>query len=198
MCSSDLGMRIFDAGCGAGRNIQYLLREGYDVSGVDLDERSIQAVRKLAQQVAPSSSAFQADHFRVEPVEATSFPDAFADLVISHSVLHFARDEDHFDSMMREMWRLLKPGGIFFSRLASTIGIEKEVEPVSGRRFLIPDGTGRYLADGTPVRAERYLVDEEILASLTERLGARMIDPLKTTVVERRRAMTTWVLQKGK
>ena len=100
--------------------------------------------------------------------------------------------------MMREMWRLLKPGGIFFSRLASTIGIEKEVEPVSGRRFLIPDGTGRYLADGTPVRAERYLVDEEILASLTERLGARMIDPLKTTVVERRRAMTTWVLQKGK
>ena len=86
------GMRIFDAGCGAGRNIQYLLREGYDVSGVDLDERSIQAVRKLAQQVAPSSSAFQADHFRVEPVEATSFPDAFADLVISHSVLHFARD----------------------------------------------------------------------------------------------------------
>jgi tellurite methyltransferase len=192
------GMRIFDAGCGGGRNIQYLLREGYDVSGIDIDERSVQSVRRMARQVAPSASGITDNHFRVEPVEATSFPDVFADLVISHSVLHFARDEQHFQAMMREMWRLLKPGGLFFSRLASTIGIEKEVEHLSGRRFLIPDGTGRYLADGTPVRAERYLVDEEILAKLTESLGARMIDPLKTTVVERRRAMTTWVLEKGK
>ena len=32
-----LGMRVLDAGCGAGRNLVYFLREGYEVFGVDLD-----------------------------------------------------------------------------------------------------------------------------------------------------------------
>ena len=31
------GMRVLDAGCGSGRNLVYLLREGYEVFGVDAD-----------------------------------------------------------------------------------------------------------------------------------------------------------------
>ena len=40
------GMRIFDAGCGYGRNLVYLLREGYDVFGVDNDPAAIAGDRK--------------------------------------------------------------------------------------------------------------------------------------------------------
>ncbi len=171
------GMRIFDAGCGSGRNLVYLLREGYEVFGVDADERAVAAARRLARSAPP-------ENFRVELLEAMSFPDAFADVVISSAVLHFARDEAHFDAMTRATWRVLRPGGMLFCRLASTIGIEDRVRLLSGRRFLLPDGS------------ERYLVDEESLLRLTAELGGTLLDPLKTTVVQNQRSMTTWVVGK--
>lgn len=175
------GMRIVDAGCGSGRNLVYLLREGYEVFGVDADARSIQAIRRLAASLAPT---LLAENFRVERVEAMSFPDAFSDVVISSAVLHFAADDAQFLAMLKETWRVLKPGGLFFCRLASSIGMEREVTRLRGRRFLLPDGS------------ERYLVDEELLLTLTSELGGDLIDPIKTTVVQNQRCMTTWVLRK--
>src|SRR6202166_2177556 len=85
------GMRVFDAGCGSGRNLIYLFREGYEVFAADSDPRAVAAVQRLAASLAPTLAA---DNFRVEPVGATSFPDSFADLVISSAVLHFARGDD--------------------------------------------------------------------------------------------------------
>ncbi len=175
------GMRIMDAGCGHGRNLVYLLREGYEVFGVDQDPRAIEAVRQMSRSLAP---ALPADNFRVEAVEAMSFRDAFADVVLSSAVLHFARDDDQFEAMLRATWRILKPGGLFFCRLASSIGIESRVKQIAGRRFLLPDGS------------ERYLVDEALLMARTEELGGQLLDPLKTTVVQNQRSMTTWVMRK--
>jgi tellurite methyltransferase len=175
------GMRILDAGCGHGRNLVYLLREGYQVFGVDADPRAINAVRGLARSLAPS---LPADNFRVEAVEAMSFPDTFADVAISSAVLHFARDDEQFDAMLRGTWRVLKPGGLFFCRLASSIGIETQVAQIAGRRFQLPDGS------------DRYLVDEALLTALAQNLGGQLADPLKTTVVQNQRSMTTWVLRK--
>ena len=175
------GMRILDAGCGAGRNLVYLLREGYEVYGVDSDAQAVENVRALARELAP---ALPASNFRVEAVEQMSFDDACADVVISNTVLHLAGDDAQFESMLRESWRVLKPGGLFFCRLASTIGMETQFLHIQGRRFRSPDG------------AERYLVDEALLNSLTERLGGELTEPLKTTVVQNQRSMTTWVLRK--
>ncbi len=171
------GMRIFDAGCGGGRNLVYFLREGYDVYGVDADSSAVAAIRRFA-------SHLPAANFRAEPLEAMSFPDAFADVVLSSAVLHFARDDAQFDAMLRGTWRVLKPGGLLFCRLASSIGMEQQVHRLAGRRFLLPDGS------------ERYLVDEQILMRFTADLGGELVDPLKTTVVQNQRCMTTWVLRK--
>jgi tellurite methyltransferase len=175
------GMRIFDAGCGHGRNLVYLLREHFEVFGVDADPRAIGAVRHLSRSLAP---ALPADNFRLEPIEASSFQDAFVDFAISSAVLHFARDDHQFDAMLRGTWRVLKPGGILFCRLASSIGMENQIERIAGRRFVLPDGS------------ERYLVDEALLLERCEALGGQLIDPLKTTVVQNQRAMTTWVVRK--
>lgn len=175
------GMLICDAGCGAGRNLVYFLREGYQVFGADADPRAIDAVRAMARSLAPALSA---GNFRLEPVEAMSFPSAFADVAISSAVLHFARDDAHFEAMLRGTWRVLKPGGLFFCRLASSIGIENQVKHIAGCRFALPDGS------------ERYLVDETLLMDLTKDLGGQLIDPLKTTVVQNQRSMTTWVMRK--
>lgn len=173
--------RVLDAGCGRGRNLVYLLRAGYDVFATDADEPAIDAVRRLAAELAPD---LPADRFRAEPIERMSFADGFADVVISSAVLHFARDDAQFAAMVREMWRVLRPGGLFFSRLASDIGIENQVVPLGGRQFLLPDGS------------QRYLVDEAMLMRFTGELGGMLVDPLKTTVVQAQRSMTTWVARK--
>jgi tellurite methyltransferase len=174
------GMRILDAGCGGGRNLVHLLREGYEIFAADANPSAIEQLRALAAALAPS---LPAQNFRVEPVEAMSFPNAFADVVLLSAVLHFARDDAHFTAMLHGAWRALKPGGLFFCRLASTIGMQHQ--RISDRRFLSPDGE------------ERYLVDESLLLELTAELGARLVDPIKTTVVQNQRCMTTWVLRKS-
>jgi tellurite methyltransferase len=176
------GMRILDAGCGYGRNLVYFLREGYEVYGADADAKAVDHVRSLARKFAP---ALPASNFRVEAVERTSFEDGCADVVISNAVFHFAADDAQFEAMLLGSWRVLKPCGLFFCRLASLIGMESQFESIAGRRFRSPDG------------AERYLVDEALLTSLTERLGGELADPLKTTVVQNQRAMTTWVVRKN-
>lgn len=175
------GMRVLDAGCGSGRNLIYFLRNGYEVFGVDQSEESILEVRKLASVLAPHLGV---DNFRVEPVERMSFASDTFDVVLSSAVLHFARNEERWQAMMNEMWRVLRPGGIFFARLASTIGMEDEIKLIEGRRFHLPDGS------------DRFLVDEAMLRRVTATAGGKFIEPIKTTVVENLRAMTTWVVRK--
>jgi tellurite methyltransferase len=175
------GMTILDAGSGQGRNLVYFLREGYEVHAVDPDPRAIGAVRSLAERLAPH---LPAANFRAEAVEANSFPDHAAGLVISSAVLHFARDESQFRAMFHGTWRLVRPDGMLFCRLASTIGMEGRFKPLGGRRFVLLDGS------------ERFLVDQAYLLALTAEHGGVLMDPLKTTVVQDQRCMTTWVLRK--
>jgi SAM-dependent methyltransferase len=173
------GMRVVDAGCGPGRNIVYLLREGYEVFGVDANAEAVESVREMAGVLAPGLPSAK---FHVAAIEEMPFPDAFADVVVCNSVLHFARDEAHFDAMVRGLWRVLRPGGMLFCRLGSTIGMEFET---MGRRvFRMPDGQAW------------FLVDEAMLMGVTRTLGGELVDPLKTTVVQGRRCMTTWVVRK--
>ena len=175
------GMRVLDAGCGTGRNLVYLLRSGFEVFSVDESDAAIEQTRRLGAALAPH---LPANNFRIEPVERMSFADAGFDAVLSSAVLHFARDEDQWSSMVKEMWRVLKPGGIFFARLASSIGMEDQVRLIANRRYDLPDGS------------QRFLVDEAMLLSVTTALGGEFIEPIKTTVVQNMRAMTTWCLRK--
>lgn len=181
------GMRVIDVGCGHGRNLVYLMRAGFDVSGLDPDAEAIKAVRSLATALVPGRSALQGpagERFRQESAESSSFPDGSADLVISNAVLHFSRDHAHFDAQLQGIWRLLAPGGLFFARLGSTIGIDCRVQDLGNGRFLQPDGS------------QLYLVSLEQLLAATEKLGGRLVDPIKTTNVQNLRCMTTWVMQK--
>jgi SAM-dependent methyltransferase len=150
------------------------------VFGVDFDPDAIAAVCAMAAVLNPS---LPAENFRVEAIDRMSLPDAFVNVVISNAVLHFSRDDAHFMANMREMWRVLRPGCVFFCRLASIIGMRHT--PVAGRRYLSPDGQ------------ERYAVDEAMLLDVTEKLGGQLLEPLKTTLVQDQRCMTTWVVRKN-
>lgn len=173
-------MKLLDAGCGGGRNLTYFFRTGFDVSGVDQSAAAIAEIHALAAALAPN---LPAGNFRLEAVEKMSFDDATFDVILSSAVLHFARDENHWREMVREMWRVLQPGGVFFARLASTMGIEG-IRLLEGRRYHLPDGS------------QRFLVDEEMLLRETELIGGQWIEPFKTVVVHHQRAMSNWVLRK--
>jgi tellurite methyltransferase len=173
---------VLDAGCGNGRNLVYLLRAGYTVLAADEWPDAVAGVRAMAARLAPD---LPATNFRCEPVEAMSFPEGCADMTISSAVLHFARDEAHFHAMLQGTWRTVRPGGLLFCRLASSIGLEHRIQRIAGRRFHLPDGS------------DRFLVDEELLLSLTEQMGAELTDPLKTTIVQGQRCMTTWVTRRA-
>jgi SAM-dependent methyltransferase len=173
------GMRILDAGCGYGRNLVHLLREGCEIFALDANPEGVAHVRALAAELAPN---LPATNFRVGEIEKMDFPDDFADVVICSSVLHFARDEAHFLAMLTELWRVVRPGGMLFCRLGSRIGMN--FERLRGNIFRINDGS------------EWFLVDESELMKMTEQMNAVMVDPLKTTIVQDHRCMTTWVLRK--
>lgn len=173
-------MRVLDAGCGAGRNLVYLLREGFDVWAVDASAEAVAETRRLAARLAPR---LPADRIRVEPIEALSLADASVDAVISSAVLHFARDHAHWLAMVRAMWRVLAPGGILFARLATSVG-QPELRPLGGGRYVMPDGSAR------------YLVEHETLIEITRELGGSLIDPPKSIVVHGLRSMGVWVARK--
>jgi SAM-dependent methyltransferase len=173
------GMRVLDAGCGFGRNLVYLLREGCEIFALDASREGVEHVRNLS---ASLGTGLPADNFQVGLIEQIPFPDSFADVVLCNSVLHFARDEHHFRQMISELWRVVAPGGMLFCRLGSRIGMD--FERVNGGRYIIGDGS------------EWFLVDEEMLLELAEEMDAVLVDPLKTTIVQDYRCMTTWVLRK--
>jgi SAM-dependent methyltransferase len=173
------GMRILEAGCGYGRNLVHLLREGCAVFAVDLNAEAVEHVRKLS---ASLGAGLPEENFQVAPVEQMPFPDACVDAVICSAVLHFARDGHQFRAMVSELWRVLRPGGLLFCRLASRIGMD--FPRSEGDLYLMPDGQ------------HWFLVDEHMLLNLTRELNAVLVDPLKTTIVQDHRCMTTWVLRK--
>lgn len=173
--------RILDAGCGGGRNSYYFLKEGFEIYGVDQNPLAIEGMREMASIIAPGYSA---NRFKTAELSRLPYKDKSFDWIICNAVLHFANDHSHFESMMREMWRVLKKGGIFFARLASDIGFEGKLKDLGNGRYYLPD------------ESERYVVSEEKLLTYTEKLHAELIERIKTTNVQNLRAMTTWVIQK--
>jgi SAM-dependent methyltransferase len=176
----DRRRRVLDAGCGAGRNLPFFLRHRFEVRAVDADATAIRSVRQLAVSLHP---ALPPNQIHCGPLDSLPWEDGSTDAVICSAVLHFARDEREFAAMLEEMWRVLAPGGLFFARLATSIGLEHHLSSATGR-VRLPDGS------------ERFVVDQSTLLEWTSRLGGTLADPLKTTNVQNMRCMTTWVMEK--
>lgn len=173
--------RILDAGCGTGRNHYYFTKEKFDLSAFDANPYAIKQVINQAKQ-----NDYQAiDKIKVAQMESIPFADNSFDWVINIAVLHFAQNQAHFEKMLHELWRVCKPGGKVFIRLASSNGIEKLIKPLGNNRFLLPDGS------------ERYLVSLDEMQDYTKSLQADLFEPIKTTNVQNLRCMSTWCLQKN-
>ena len=165
---------VLDVGCGGGRNLVYLSKCGLDIYGVDQD----QEVLDRAISLLPNGK------FECALADKLNYVDNNFDVVICNAVLHFAQDDKHFQDMLNEIWRVIKPGGFLFARLASSQGIEDLIKPLGNNVYDLPDGS------------KRYLINDDMLLKHTDNLKAQLLDPIKTTNVQSKRCMSTWVIKK--
>lgn len=178
-----LDMKILDAGCGEGRNTHYFIQEGFQVFGIDHDKVSIEMARMYASSI---SKDFDIHRFQVNGLENLMFHNAAFDAVLSSAVLHFAYDEDHFMTMVWEIIRVLKQGGIFWLRMCTDAGnILKEATSLGNSRFLLPDGS------------ERFVLTEDLLKSMMVKFGLKYIEPPKSVLVHGLRSMGVFVFEKS-
>ncbi len=172
--------KILDAGCGEGRNLVYFLNNGFDVYGIDKNEKAIEMLQFVARskKVNVTDNTFQVVGLENIPFESNTF-----DHVICNAVLHFAESEAHFEQMLCELIRVLQPEGSMFIRMTSNIGIENEVEAIGEGKYNIPDGS------------IRFLLTKELLDGMMKKYQLSFLEPLKTVNVNDKRCMTTLVLK---
>lgn len=169
--------KIFDAGCGNGRNLKWFYKTGYEIHGTEIDQKRLQRCRDAYPK---QKNNFIEAFVEQMPYESNSF-----DHVICIAVLHFAKDLEHYLTMFNELLRILKPQGSLLIRTATNIGIESEVENLGDGIFKFPDGS------------TRFLLTANILKKLELDNRFKWIENVKTTIVHNTRAMTTLLLQKG-
>lgn len=168
------GQRILDAGCGSGRNLRWFIENDYDFEACDRDEEVIQSLKAYWNNK---------DQFSIAKLEVLPYPDAAFDAIICSAVLHFAQSQGHFMEMGKELHRVLKAEGLLFIRMTSTFGLPHNYNTIGNGRFLLADGS------------ERFLLTKDNLNALLA-LGFEKIEPVKSVLVEELRSMTTLVLRK--
>lgn len=171
--------KILDAGCGAGRNLHWFLKESIEVYGTDQNSAAINELR-IIHPLLP------ADRFQSCPVEDLPFKNDFFDHVISSAVLHFAKNLSQFQVMFAEMVRVLKPGGSLFIRMTSDIGIENKVRLINDGVYIIPDGS------------TRFLLTRSLLSYILQQYPLSFAEPFKTVNVDDMRCMSTLLFQKNR
>ena len=175
--------RVVDVGAGSGRNLPWFVERGARVTALDPRPEAFEAMDEYLQALDLGPSATAGLERVLGRIEDAPLERGSADFVICNAVLHFAAGASDFEAMLRGAWGLVAPGGMFFARLASSVGVEGGLVPLGDGRFLLPD------------ESERYLVDARGLEEWPDRLGAERLEPVKTTVVSGLRAMSTWVLR---
>ena len=175
------GMKVLETGMGHGSNIDYFIRAGYEVWGIDHNPDYIDFVKKKIAQPFPN---YPLERFACCAVEEMPFEVPTFDAIFSIRVLHFAKNLDHFHQMMEAMWKALKPSGLLFIRTASSWGISTTLQSIRDGRFRLNDGL------------ELFLVPEEILETWMSQKLAIGAEPLRITYESPGRSLATWVILK--
>lgn len=167
------GQTILDAGCAEGRNLRWFYLNNFDIYGIDTDNERLETAKQQYPKLA--------HNFSTCSIEKLPYDDAKFHHIICSAVLHFAQSEKHFFTMFTELIRVLKPEGTLFIRVASNIGL---------------DGNTPYLKESHTNREGTFFITREIIASLLTDFPVELLDPVKTTNVLDKRAMTTLVFHK--
>jgi len=126
------GGRLLEVGCGSGANSLRYARLGYQVDGIDISPKAIEAAQELARR----TELDKATRFSAQPAESLDFADGEFEVVVGVNILH------HTDTtrVIPEVSRVLRKGGmaIFKEPLATPIRDRLRRSPLV--TWLVPIG----------------------------------------------------------
>ncbi|MGB3183882.1 MAG: class I SAM-dependent methyltransferase [Cyclobacteriaceae bacterium] len=172
--------KLLDAGCGEGRNLVYLLKNGYQCYGADTNADALRMLRFQLNSLAPG---YPAERFAQADLKSLPYEDSTFHTVLCIAVLHFSENEEDFRRMFGELVRVLQPGGKMLIRMTDSTDM-KDAVAVGNGKYQLPDGSVRFLLTA---RLKNEMMAEHSL---------RYAEPYKTVVVEGMRTMNTWLVTK--
>lgn len=118
--------RVLDIGCGAGRNLIFLAREGFEVHGLDSSKEALRICRERLAAEGLRAALVEAD------MGAIPYPDGFFDAAIAIAALYHNTLEG-IRRAIAEIHRVLREGGYalleFKSKRSFRYGEGREIEP---------------------------------------------------------------------
>lgn len=99
---------ILEVGCGNGRDSIYLVKQDYEVVGVDLTQEAIKLAQENKERLLKDKCLAGNLNFKVANVENLPFPEEHFEGVYSIGVLH----SSNLQKSLKEIARVLKNGGI--------------------------------------------------------------------------------------
>lgn len=163
----------FELGCGVGRLSRAISDRFERCVGVDISASMIARAREL-----------NADRTNCEWVVNTAgdlraFPDGGFDLVVSHLVLQHVPGRRLILDYLREMTRILAPGGLLVAQLPASMPLRQRIQPrrrLYGllRRVGVPDATLYRRLGLNPIRMG--WVPQPVVERALAAAGARVLD----------------------
>ncbi len=122
------GIRVLDLGCGGGRHLACLTREGYEAWGVDYNEIGLAQAQEVVLAEGGEPRLALAD------VADPPYADGFFDAVLAWGIL-FHTTPDRAATMLSQIRRVLRPGGRVLSNWRSDEDdLRKQGRPVDPQR----------------------------------------------------------------
>jgi SAM-dependent methyltransferase len=157
--------RFLELGCGNGNLTLYMAQKGHEAYGVDIVPEAIAWAREQAEK-----RQLRADFSVGSVVTLSAFGDRFFDFVFDANCLIMVIGKERAASVA-SVWRVLKPGGIFYaeSHLLNQAITQRMV--FSGQDFFDPEGQYSTV-QGHPMY---YYSREEEFVDMIEGVGFRII-----------------------
>ena len=131
--------RILDLGCGNGRHVVALTKEGFNTFGLDISSSGLRLTRAWLEEEGMQASLVGADMRQYLPFGADSFDGLLSTQVIHHALLSEVR------VAISEIWRVLTTGGIAFVSVSGRKPECDAFEEVEPGTYVPLDGTEKGL-----------------------------------------------------
>lgn len=146
------GNRLLDLACGTGELSIRLIRDGYQVTGVDLSDSMLGVTAFKAAENGVNLPLFQQDMSKLEGLPTFDFITIFCDS------LNYLRSENQVKETFRGVYGHLENGGLFMFDVHSTYQI---LHGFANRSFTLNEEEIAYIWHSYPGEA-RHSVDHEL------------------------------------
>lgn len=174
-------VRLLDLGCGVGACTWYMAREGFRVSAIDGSPTAVDRADSWLK-----SESLNAE-FRTADYTVLPWPDESFDGALDN-VSFYCNLADEWQRAVDEVYRVLKPGGLFlsasFTPTSWGFGLGREVEP----------GTYADISEG-PLkdRGQSHFVAESELRKFLSKFQMVNIDRESRTLCNQQKIVDLWI-----